>query len=677
MERRDPPTRGDAPSRRLGEFLIDLAKALQKHAIYPVGHPSLDAVADGVVVQLRSLLRDRSALSVGVERKQLVVEGVATDAAHPVVQQLAMRLHAHHLGAIRFKPGINADELVQVLRALAVEPDHLSSEPLGLLPDSAFPDWAHVTLYRLSLDQLHLVEEDERDATRSARLWMELARTALPADGAEDDPEPDAVARAIEAHTPSPEYDQAVAGCLLEIARELRSGESAEARVLRRRMHGLLDTLEPDALERLLRMGGDLNRQRRFMLDVVASLHADAVLKLMTATAEAAGRPLSGPLLRILAKLAHHASRTDATAHEEADRELRAVVGRMLDGWASSGPNPADDGFALEGLARTAEASVEAGADDPVAPERMLQMCLETGAVGAPAERAMDILIEALRVTELLDILDHAPDNEAAEAAWQLLSKPERLALVIRQPDLKFDRIAPLIRRLGPDAAPLLLDALSESEDRSTRRAAFDLLTHIGPAVLPLVDERLDDDRWFVLRNLLAVHNELGTAPEGAAEQHMLHHTDPRVRREAVKIGLRAPDHRSAVLRAALGDPDERVLQYGLVAALDGVPINAVPLVLARAQDDELKESIRVAAIRVLGRLGQTVALRALLELATEGKGLLGGVKLARSSPVSIAAIAALAEGWADHPDSKEVLDRARASRDAAVRRAAQGKVTP
>lgn len=666
-----------ALSRELGEFLIELAIALQKHAIYPEGHPSLEAVADGVVRRLGALLRDRSALSLGVARRQLVIEGIATDAEHPVLQQLAGRLHAHHLGAVRFKPGVTADELVMAFRALAVEPDRRDAEPLGLLPEAELPTWPHIKLYPMSLDQLQLVEEEERDDTRSARLWIELARAALATD--EDDgvpTDPAVIAGAIERRPASSAYDQVIVGYLLEIARELRSGESAESRSLRTRIHGLVDELTPETLRRLVRMGGDLTQQRRFMLDANAALNADAVVKLLEATADASSRPLSDSLLRILSKLSLHARQTDALAHDAADGELRSVVSRMLEGWELDDPNPTAYGFALAGLARTRETSTAAGRPgDAAEPERMLQMCLEADAVGAALERAIDMLVDELRVTDVLDALERAPTNQAANEVWKMLAVPERLAVVIRQPDLRSERIAPLIERLGLEAQTLLLDALCESDDRSSRRAAFDLLTRMGTDVLPAVDARLEDDRWFVLRNLLAVHNALGTAPGGAAERRLLSHEDPRVRREAVKIGLRAPAHRSEVLRTALGDPDERVLQYGLVAALDGVPENTIPLVLARAKDGELKDTIRSAAIRVLGRVDQPVALRTLLELAAEGKGLLGGLKLARPGPATLAAVAALAEGWSEHPEAAPVLARARSSRDPAMREAAQGKV--
>ncbi len=411
------------------------------------------------------------------------------------------------------------------------------------------------------------------------------------------------------------------------------------------------------------------------MLDANATLPADAVLKLLTAMASAASRPLSESLLPLLSRLALHAGGNVAGA-PEADAELRDVVARMLEGWALDDPDPAGYAFTAAGLAPVGESGADPDPGRRPEPERILQMCLEADAVGPPLERALDRLIEERRIGGILDVLADAPRNGAADATWDLLAAHDRLARVIGHPDVRTDRIEPLIQRIGADAGPLLLHAMCESEDRSSRRAAFDLLVRLGRPILPHVDARLDDERWFVLRNLLAVHNELGTAPEAAVEGRLLSHPDPRVRREAVKIGLRAPDHRTAVLRTALADDDERVVRIGLVAALDGVPAHTVPLVAARAGDDALSTSVRVAAVRVLGRLDHAVALSTLLGLASEGKGIFGGVKLAPTTPITVAAVKALADGWADDPHAASVLERARQSKEDAVRRAAAGAGT-
>src|SRR5256885_16031552 len=107
-------------SRDLADFLIELSIALHKHAMYPEGHPSLAPAAAGVTRRAGLLLEDRATLSLGVARQQLVIEGVATDPKHPVLAELAARLHRQHLGTemVTGQPGgeLRQDRVVGVGR---------------------------------------------------------------------------------------------------------------------------------------------------------------------------------------------------------------------------------------------------------------------------------------------------------------------------------------------------------------------------------------------------------------------------------------------------------------------------------------------------------------------------------------------------------------------------------
>ena len=120
-------------SRDLSDFLIEFSIALNKHAMYPGGHPSLEPAAERVIARLQPLLVSRGTLSLGVARNQLVIEGVATDPKNPVLSDLASRLHRHHLGAVSLRPGVDAAELRDMFTSLAVEAD-ITGEPLGLGP---------------------------------------------------------------------------------------------------------------------------------------------------------------------------------------------------------------------------------------------------------------------------------------------------------------------------------------------------------------------------------------------------------------------------------------------------------------------------------------------------------------------------------------------------------------
>src|SRR5207237_6965957 len=167
-----------ALSRDLADFLIELSIALHKHAMYPEGHPSLAPAAAGVTRRAGLLLEDRATLSLGVARQQLVIEGVATDPKHPVLAELAARLHRHHLGAVTFRRGVEAGEMARVLKTLAVDAER-SGQPLGLGPPERLRAWACVQLHPLTYERLELVDDgapaSERGA-RGAQLWVGLAR---------------------------------------------------------------------------------------------------------------------------------------------------------------------------------------------------------------------------------------------------------------------------------------------------------------------------------------------------------------------------------------------------------------------------------------------------------------------------------------------------------------------
>ena len=155
--------------------------------MYPPGHPSQEESAGGVVQRLAILLADRPTVSIGIARRQLVIEGVATDPRHPVLRSLAEKFHKQHLGAVVFHRGVSAAELAEMMRTVAREPE--DGRPLGLGDPERLKAWQGVKLFALTYDQLQLAggteedseasEEDRERRTRSALLWIGLARAAL------------------------------------------------------------------------------------------------------------------------------------------------------------------------------------------------------------------------------------------------------------------------------------------------------------------------------------------------------------------------------------------------------------------------------------------------------------------------------------------------------------------
>src|SRR5213592_3340208 len=465
-------------SRDLADFLIELSIALHKHAMYPEGHPSLAPAAAGLTRRAALLLEDRATVSLGVARNQLVIEGVATDPKHPVLRELAGRLHRHHLGAITFRRGVEQEEVADALRTLAIEAER-TGQPLGLGDRDRLAAWPHVQLHALTYERLELTDQagpvGEGDA-RAAQLWVGLARAALataPDDTRPTPTEPAVIAQAIDQHSKAEAtgYDQVIVGYLLQIAAELKTAGSAEAAALRRRTSRLIRTLKPETLQRLVGMGGDFAQRRQFVSDAADGMAVDAVLDILKAAAESSQEAISHSLVRLLSKLAVHAEAGAAPVRPQADAALREQVQQLLAGWTLPDPNPGAYGAALQRMARAAPAGTPRSDHHVTEPDRLVAMALEIGTMGPRLHAAVDRVVAEGRLAQLLDALEAGvADTAAAATVRARIATAAAVQQIVAREPIDFKLLERLVPLVGAAAAPPLLDALAAAESRGSRR---------------------------------------------------------------------------------------------------------------------------------------------------------------------------------------------------------------
>jgi hypothetical protein len=664
-----------ALSRELGEFLVELSIGLNRYAMYPEGHPSLGPGAAGIVRRAETLLQQRSVLALGVARDQLVIEGVATDVKHPVLRELAARLHRHQLGAVTFRRGVDVAEVASALRALSADAER-GGVPLGLGPPEALRAWPHIELHPVTFGQLELVDQEAApDDARGAQLWIGLARAAL-AGGEESTAtpattEPVAIARAIDEHPRSAAYDQVVVGYLLQISSELQAAGGADAAALRRRISRLIAAMHPDTLRRLVEMGGDARQRHQFVLDASHGMSVDAVLEIVKAAAEASGQTISHGLLRMLSKMATHAGDEGAT-WQQADAQLREQVRSLVDHWTLADPNPEGYGRVLETMARTAPLRPGRGlALDAPEAIRMVQLGLELDRRSLALWRAVSAVVDQGRVVQVVELLDQLPAyHETGRDVWRHLGSPGVVRRLLTEPaDFKtLDRLLP---RLDVPALEPMLDTLAESSNRATRRALLDRLARAPADLGPSLVGRLRDQRWYVQRNMLVLLDSLSKLPEGFAPAPYAAHPDARVRREALKLRLKVPADREAGILAGLEDPDAQVAQLALIAAQQGCSSAALAVITRRLTDGTYAEEIRVPGIKALGRSHSPEALDVLLAFTDGGTNWFGRRRLPPKSPELLAALVSLAGGWSRHPRARQVLARAGRAPDPEIRAAA------
>lgn len=673
MDSASPPASPAAAPHDLSAFLTDLGMALQTHGAYPPGHPVAARASAALVARLHALLAERATVSLGIARRQLVVEGVATPAENPLLASVAERLHRQRVGALSFARGAGEAEVDALLRILTPDPLAADDGRAALAAFAADGSAPHLRLHALSYGDLEMQDGGDGDAgsPRAAQLWLGLARAALQRDVADDAPPPDPgeVARAIDARAGAEAFEQTVVGYLLELADELRA-EGASERA-RDRASALMRRLRPETLRRLLAMGGDTRQRLRFLLDATRGFDAQAVVRLAEAAAGAGGQTVSDSLLRLLGKLATHAGDGDGVRSASADAALREEVERLVTGWMLPDPNPEAYTRMLEGMARLPAAAASApGWGGDAEPDRIVMTALETEAGGPAVWMAVERMLAADRVPALLRLLAGAPDGSAvAGEAWARVTTPATLRRLAsaRQPDAH--AIAVVCDRMGAAAVPVLLEVMADADARAVRRSAFDRLAALGPAVATEAAARLDDGRWYVRRNLLALLAEVGV-PAGFTAAPYLRDGDVRVRREAAKVAFRLPAERTRAVCLSLAEADPPLVNAALAECAASCPPEAVPLV-CRAATDGLEEPTRVAALALLGAIRDPIALATLLRYTEAPGGWLRRKRLPPRSPELLAALASLATGWAAHPAAAEALALAAASTDAAVRAAA------
>jgi hypothetical protein len=675
-------------SRAFSEFLVDLSIALHKHAMYPTSHPSLEPAAGAVARRAHALLEDREQIALGVARDQLIIEGVATDPKQPVLRRLAEGLHRHHLGAMSLSRGVQTAEIAAALRALAA--DASRDGPLGLLPADRLPVWPHLRLYPLTFERLALAADaplatgasSEQAVSRGAELWIGLASAAMAGETAtiptaSTPTEPAAVARAIDEHPRAEAYDQVIVGYLLQITRELNEASGAEAAALRRRTGRLIATLKPETLRRLVEMGGDSAQRRAFVLGAAQGMAVDAVLEIVKAAADAGGQTISGGLLRMLSKLAAHAEVGHEQARSLADGALREQVGRLLDGWQLADPNPEAYGQLLQHVATMGpDGRREHGGSkhaDPADPLRVVQMSLEIAASGPVVDRAIDRAVQQGTVKTLLELLTSLPEGAGAvgDAMLTRLLQPAAIGTMLASEPIDFDSLDRLLPFMSSEGHGLLLDALAVSENRATRRKLLDRLSAAEFDIWPLIVARLEDERWFVQRNMLVLLTRAGRAPAGFSATRWMGHPDVRVRLEAIRFQLTLPAERDLALRTALEDDDRRIVHMGLAALQEGCPPALADAVVRVATDPRVPDELRLLAVRALGRSREcSPCLRGLLDLVDGGKTLLGRPKLARRTPILLEALRVLADTWPADPRAASILAVASACPDPDIQQA-------
>ena len=677
------------------QLLVRFAGTLNRRRSYAPSHPIVVVAEEQLLDSAVEALRERSTLSIGVARHELLIDGTPWEARTATARELAGRLHRRGVGAITIESGIN---LVELRAALA----WLVADSAG--PKDAPPNQSGVHITRTAYDLL-ILDDAMRDAQSAiASLWRVLAEvTGLQPERTEPDPyaelpaeyaglplihedeapsgaagyDTSAILDRLRGSLGDPTVAHRAAIALLDLTNHGVTTTDEGRALIGEQLLSLLEHLGHASLGPIVKSFADTDRQHNFVAQTIDVLPvAEAVIWLGNA-ATASEQQISHQMLRLMSKLSSVAE----AKHDPATEGIfRDAARELVQGWSLADPNPAQHTELLDRIAGFERVSRGGGGGRRSGPSssiiessRLVQMSLELDTVGEDTIAAVEALLANGSGRPLMQWIAAAGATSAAVELRGIATSNKLVRqLLLTEPVDRLEARA-LLEELDVTSSDTLIDILGEAGSKGTRLLVRQRLAEFGEAITPRLLERLGEGPWYLTRNLLSLlhDTEAQRSGEGAAAQsitQLLDHAQVQVRLEALRVltGM-GDERRTAALSHALRDENERVVVVALQDLSDAaadygeLPPALVTQIMALVDAGKHSEPVRARAIRALAATRSDAIRDWLIGIVSRKTAIFRRLILAEPSQPAVSALHVLTRVYAADPVAAKVMDVARA----------------
>lgn len=167
-----------------------------------------------------------------------------------------------------------------------------------------------------------------------------------------------------------------------------------------------------------------------------------------------------------------------------------------------------------------------------------------------------------------------------------------------------------------------LLDLLGKEKQISRRKMMCNILAHLGAYEVQVLGSRIDDPRWFLVRNIVNTLSLIGGEKVYPYLEKACSYPDARVRKSAVKAlaRLKLPQATSFLLQLLENEKEPEVLET-IIATLSALRAKEAcqPLISFINKGSLVGDNfeLKLAAIEALGSIGSAKTLPFLEELST------------------------------------------------------------
>ncbi len=261
-------------------------------------------------------------------------------------------------------------------------------------------------------------------------------------------------------------------------------------------------------------------------------------------------------------------------------------------------------------------------------------------------------------------LLQPVPDPEAITLAHMLITTPVEGRLVMRLGEEKDERrreaLIEALATLGASMAQTISDALANTDNRHARRSYVRTLVAMGKEGMTVVEEMLEDDRWFVVRNGVMVLGEVAGDTAVSFLTSTLAHGDARVRRETVISLAKIGGEDAGMLALGMLEDADADVRAGAARAVGVLKVERALRPLLKLLEDEEQDSVVEQILRSLGQLGDPSAVPSIEKRAVGS--------FLRKPPTDVRVAAYTALGAIGTPHAMSLVEEALDDKDAEVR---------
>lgn len=573
----------------LAKFVYELNITRRQILIYPPHHPLIDQALDNAMRYLNQVLEFNPILELGIAEDKLLLGNGVLDQNNPVFKDFAKSLFAHQIATLRFSWGVTSEQLNRFCQVLASDRNELAQRG-GAATVLAENDVINIVLTHVDYGAFSSQELSD-DTTLSQQvvqknqstLWQRfitgMTEGTLSHDGqghyAAIDPNWLATVlneRGDEENEQlwKQNYDTTISSFIEELAKE-EHPDPQELQQLNSLINSLSKPLRRQFLTSAFRTP---TISSQLTTELAAQLSRNELLDMLQQVTHN-NQCLPTNVMAILNSLSHDGQPSSVVSGQSAleQHDIQQRMQGVLSQDTAANYVPAAYQQLMERI-------IKAPPPSTATPHHaQLLSDLEATTI---EKKNLDIMFMLLQLTEtppydairnnlteLCDLaidtgdiqllchchktlheLNHCADSHQ-EFCLNLLSHFEQptfidqlLTALTVWGKSSYPLVQELLQRIGEPTIPRLLDRLATESTAALRRYYMQILSTFGALCIVPIIERLDDHRWYYVRNLLIILQKIDQPLNLDSLSPLEHHPHPRVWQELMNLyRQKAPHH--------------------------------------------------------------------------------------------------------------------------------------